>query len=61
MIELLLFEIKNKECVSNVACMHDAAIGVLVRETNPYIDCKNNCQSNGADYFGTYYELVKII
>ena len=41
--------------------MHDAAIGVLVRETNPYIDCKNNCQSNGADYFGTYYELVKII
>ena len=56
MIELLLFKIKKKECVSNVACMHDAAIGVLVRDTTPYLDCKNKCQSTDADYFGTYFE-----
>ncbi len=61
MIGLSLFEIKKKECVSNVACMHDAAIGVLVRDTTPYLDCKNNCQSTDADYFGIYFELVKII
>jgi hypothetical protein len=41
--------------------MHDAAIGVLVRDTTPYLDCKNKCQSTEADYFGTYFELVIII